>query len=191
MVTLCAASGISIYSPHSALDAIRGGINDHVVNIITDKAFEKSTPIQSALNGADGCGVGRIASLTTPVSIRTIVKRWCEYVKIPSLRTALPTGMTLDSVVDSIAVCVGSGATVLNGAKASLYFTGEMSHHEILKANIAHNAAVILTEHTNCERGFLKDVLRQRLVDELSDASFEICVSEVDRDPIEIVSVQL
>ncbi|PJF19811.1 Nif3p [Paramicrosporidium saccamoebae] len=191
MVTLCAASGISIYSPHSALDAIRGGVNDHVVDIITDKTFEKSVPIQSVSNGDNDCGVGRIVSLTAPESIRNIVKRWCEYVKIPNLRVALPDGVTLDDSVDSIAVCVGSGATVLNGAEASLYFTGEMSHHEILKANIAHNAAVILTEHTNCERGFLRDVLRQRLVDELekSDTPFEICVSKVDRDPIEIVSV--
>lgn len=34
MVALCAAHGVSIYSPHSALDAIQGGINDHVAQVL-------------------------------------------------------------------------------------------------------------------------------------------------------------
>ena len=37
-----------------------------------------------------------------------------------------------DSFVRSIAVCAGSGSSVLNGVKADLLITGEMSHHEVL-----------------------------------------------------------
>lgn len=71
-----------------------------------------------------------------------------------------------------------------------------MSHSEILKATQAKRASVVLTEHTNCERGFLANVLQERLDQALNGASqqaapsaearvaFNVLVSEVDRDPI-------
>jgi putative NIF3 family GTP cyclohydrolase 1 type 2 len=67
-----------------------------------------------------------------------------------------------------------------------------MSHHKILKATIVHESAVILTEHTNCERGFLKDCLQGQLQEELSktDILYKILISEEDRDPISIVTAQ-
>lgn len=46
MVALCASSGISIYSPHSALDAIKDGINTHVAKILSgDMNVESINPI--------------------------------------------------------------------------------------------------------------------------------------------------
>ncbi len=35
MVTLCATAGISLYSPHTALDALPDGINTHVANVLS------------------------------------------------------------------------------------------------------------------------------------------------------------
>ena len=37
-----------------------------------------------------------------------------------------------DSPVSTIAVCAGSGSSVLAGVPADLFVTGEMSHHEVL-----------------------------------------------------------
>ncbi len=68
--------------------------------------------------------------------------------------------------------------------KADLFITGELSHHEILAA-ISNNTAVILTEHTNCERGYLQ-VYKQSLAKLFKD-NVDIIVAENDRDPIEIV----
>ena len=67
-----------------------------------------------------------------------------------------------------------------------------MSHHSVLKATIARGSAVILTEHTNCERGFLKDCLQDQLQGELSKSGilYKVLVSEEDRDPINIVTAQ-
>jgi putative NIF3 family GTP cyclohydrolase 1 type 2 len=36
--------------------------------------------------------------------------------------------------IKSVAVCAGSGASLLLGVQADLYLTGEMSHHEVLSA---------------------------------------------------------
>ena len=36
--------------------------------------------------------------------------------------------------VRSVAVCAGSGGSILQGVDADVYFTGEMQHHEVLAA---------------------------------------------------------
>ena len=56
--------------------------------------------------------------------------------------------------VSSIAVCAGSGSSVLKGVEADVYITGEMSHHEVLDA-VSCRRTVILCEHSNTERGYL------------------------------------
>jgi putative NIF3 family GTP cyclohydrolase 1 type 2 len=53
-------------------------------------------------------------------------------------------------MIKSVAVCAGSGSSVLRGVPADVYLTGEMGHHEVLAA-IASNTHVILCEHTNTE----------------------------------------
>lgn len=79
---------------------------------------------------------------------------------------------------------------MLRGVDAELFFTGEMSHHDVIRSNIA-GASVILTEHSNCERGYLADVLQPALQSRLPlpDLPFDIVVSEADRDPITIIPV--
>ncbi|MCH2161956.1 MAG: Nif3-like dinuclear metal center hexameric protein [Phycisphaerales bacterium] len=64
----------------------------------------------------------------------------------------------------SIGFCAGSGGSLLDDAieaGCTLFVTGEMRHHDVLKAE-AHGCAVLLAGHTNTERGWLK-VLRKRL----------------------------
>lgn len=107
----------------------------------------------------------------------------------------------------TVAACAGSGASVLNGVKADLYITGEpqkrsfwlfnipstfnhvylsgeMSHHEVLDA-AAQGTGVLLSDHSNSERGFLA-VFRERLAVRLPE-SVAVVVSKVDRDPLEVV----
>lgn len=62
--------------------------------------------------------------------------------------------------------------------------SGEMSHHEVLDA-VAKGTSVILSEHSNSERGFLT-VFRERLAVRLPD-SVAVVVSKADRDPLVVV----
>ena len=89
------------------------------------------------------------------------------------------------SEIKTVAVCAGSGASVLCGVKADLYLTGEMSHHEVLDA--ACKGTHVLCDYSNTERGFLK-VIQGRLVDKLA-TKVQVIVSEVDRDPLVVVRV--
>ncbi|XP_062859643.1 NIF3-like protein 1 [Trichomycterus rosablanca] len=131
-----------------------------------------------------GCGQGRYSALDEPVSVGVAVQKMKAYLGLPHLRLALGDQKSLDSVVKSVAVCAGSGASVLQGVKADLYVTGEMSHHEVLDA-VSKGTSVILCEHSNSERGFLP-VFKERLCALLPD-SVKVTVSQSDRDPLQVV----
>lgn len=131
-----------------------------------------------------GHGQGRLSVLDQPVTVATAVEKMKSHLGLSHLRLALGWGHTLDSHVSSVAVCAGSGASVLNGVKADLYITGEMSHHEVLDA-VAKGTSVILSDHSNSERGFLL-VFREKLAVRLPD-SVTVAVSKADRDPLQVV----
>lgn len=63
-------------------------------------------------------------------------------------------------------------------------FSGEMSHHEVLDA-VSKGTSVILSEHSNSERGFLP-VFKERLAARLSD-SVRVIISQKDKDPLQVV----
>lgn len=59
-----------------------------------------------------------------------------------------------------------------------------MSHHEVLDA-VARGTSVILSDHSNSERGYLS-VFRQKLTEKVP-ADVIVMVSKADRDPLEVV----
>ena len=61
--------------------------------------------------------------------------------------------------------------------------SGELSHHVILDA-VSHERSVMVCNHSNTERGFLKE-LRARLESELGE-EFTFVVSQTDRDPLSV-----
>lgn len=91
------------------------------------------------------------------------------------------------SLITSVAVCAGSGASVFKhrSLEADLYLTGEMSHHEVLDLT-QNGSSVVLCEHSNSERGFLR-VFQKKLQDEILGGKVEVVVSSVDRDPLKVV----
>lgn len=81
-------------------------------------------------------------------------------------------------------ICAGSGSSVLNGLKADMFLTGEMSHHDLLAA-VAEGTTVVVCNHSNTERGYLH-VLQGKLTS-MCENKIKVFVSEKDRDPLEVV----
>ncbi|XP_017400720.1 NIF3-like protein 1 isoform X1 [Cebus imitator] len=129
-------------------------------------------------------GMGRLCTLDESVSLATMIDRIKRHLKLSYIRLAFGVGRTLESQVKVVALCAGSGSSVLQGVEADLYFTGEMSHHDILDA-ASQGINVILCEHSNTERGFLSD-LRDMLGSHLEN-KINIILSETDRDPLQVV----
>lgn len=68
----CASAGISVYSPHTALDCVRGGINDWLAHGVLGYSradarlrVKQPNPAISVLGEpkADGAGIGRVVQL--------------------------------------------------------------------------------------------------------------------------------
>uniref|UniRef100_A0A1B6C875 NIF3-like protein 1 n=1 Tax=Clastoptera arizonana TaxID=38151 RepID=A0A1B6C875_9HEMI len=129
----------------------------------------------------EGCGSGRICRLKTPISLSEAVDKVKKHINLPHLRLALAVGKTEESKIRSIALVAGSGASALRDAYADLYLTGEMLHHDILAAN--HQlTSVILINHSDSERGFLKEVAPR--LESIFQNKVVVHVSKKDKDPL-------
>ncbi len=173
----CLDANISVFSPHTALDSTEGGMNDFICDIFRDQEVGRDAVRTELQSGANIGRISRLKSSTSLTDIITILKRKLD---IPTIRFVCPTSYPGDFRVSSIGVCVGSGASVLSGAPADLYLTGEMSHHEILSAK-ASGKAVVLLDHSSSERPYLS-TLAARVAE--FDCVECISVSEADTEPI-------
>eukprot|EP00106_Octopus_bimaculoides_P006604 XP_014774046.1 PREDICTED: NIF3-like protein 1 [Octopus bimaculoides] len=207
---------IAIYSPHTSCDALKNGVNDWLLSAFasSDSAREdgffvsflckksslqtiaqilKSHSIQDpvftevAKPPMPDTGIGRIAKLQTSITLTEAIEIIKKHLKLPHLRVATAHGPGFsftDKTIKTVAVCAGSGSTVLRGVRADLYVSGEMSHHDVLDA-IHNGSSVLLCEHSNTERGYLSQ-LKISLENLLSELTVEVCVSNIDADPLKI-----
>jgi len=180
----CVAAGISIFSPHTALDSVKGGINDWLAQGLGQGT---SVRVIEAKDSDDGAGSGRIVTYENPVSLGKIATLIKTHLGLKHIQVASATD-SQSALVKSVAICAGSGGSMLKDVEADLYFTGEMQHHEVLAA-VAKGTNVILCGHDNTERGYLP-ILQQALQGCLSSEQggpFEVIVSQRDRHPLEFV----
>lgn len=168
------AAGIAVYSPHTALDAAAGGVNDWLADGLGAGARRPLAP------HADDAAVGqgREVVLDVLVPFDELVQRVKAHLGLAQVRTAAPAPARL---VQRIALCAGAGGTVLAGSDADVYLTGEMRHHDVLAATAA-GTSVILCEHSHTERGYLP-VLAARLREHWG-ARVAVAVSQVDAEPL-------
>ncbi|XP_031553585.1 NIF3-like protein 1 isoform X2 [Actinia tenebrosa] len=131
-------------------------------------------------------GTGRLCTLFSSLSLGELVGRIKKHLGIEYVRLAISQkeSCTASTKVSSIAVCAGSGGSVLKGVKADVLLSGEMSHHEVLEA-VSNGCHVILCEHSNTERGFLK--IFQKRLNDLLDNEVRIIVSSLDADPLRVL----
>jgi dinuclear metal center YbgI/SA1388 family protein len=179
----CLVAGISVFSPHTALDNCRGGINDWLANAFQTLDVERIDVIQQIESAPVGAGIGRIVFFREAYEERKVIELVKSHLLLDTVRFA---GARKNSnLVKSIAICAGSGSSVLKGVRSDMYLTGEMSHHDLLYAN-AQGISVLLTEHTNSERGFLPQLSR-KLFELHPQFDGEFLVSKTDKDPISFV----
>lgn len=184
-VLLCAAKGISIYSPHTSLDNCAEGVNNWLAQSLGNHQLETIEPAVNPPEGQETAGTGRIANLESPISFLELTKKVKEFLNLDYIRYAEAKGHKSGEPAKRIAICVGSGSSVLLPVQnADVYLTGEMSHHDVLFA-LSNNKSVILCEHTNSERGYLESVLKPKLIQEIAkkNCSYEVYVSKEDVDP--------
>jgi dinuclear metal center YbgI/SA1388 family protein len=129
----------------------------------------------------ENIGQGRIGSLEPAAARAEIFKRIKQGLELEHLLIAGST----DGDVSRAACCAGSCGEFLGDAiaqKCELFLTGEIRHHDALKASHA-GMTVVCTLHSNSERPALKR-LKQRLEARLPTLAFHL--SRTDRDPFAV-----
>lgn len=236
------AANISIYSPHTALDAAPGGLCDWLLEpfgslsdvrsitpakttsqplthglLVTASAAQnpavqdtlsalrplggmfagqraavaeaadrlQAAGIDVAVQSLDtparsDAGGGRRAHLDTPMPLDDVIVALKKHLNLPYLRVAAAAAQLDGDPIRSVAVCPGAGGSLFESVRGiDLLLTGEMRHHDIL-AHRSRGATVILSDHTNTERGYLP-----RLAARLSAAlDLNVSCSAVDADPL-------
>jgi len=166
--------GVHVYSPHSALDAARDGMANWLLRPFGE--LQNEEPI--APDVLDPVvGAGRLARLVRPMRIGKLIDEVRSHLGLEHVRVAGDD----DVRVKTVAVCPGAGGALFQGVKADLLLTGEMRHHDVL-AQVERGGGVILTDHTNTERGFLPIYAeRVRRV-----CGVQVVRSTLDRDPLQV-----
>ena len=125
-------------------------------------------------------GMGRVGPIE-PASVSALIARIKRALSIEHVLVAAPAG-SVDRDVSRVAVCAGSGGDLVPDAIASgaeLFLTGELRHHDALRATAA-GLTVLCVLHSASERAALVE-LERRLAEGLPGVS--IVRSRVDREP--------
>ena len=129
-------------------------------------------------------GQGRLHQLNKEVTLATLVRRIKKHLGLAKLRVAAPAEVRSGkSKIEEIGVCPGAGASVFEGTYFQAYLTGEMRHHDILQ-KLEQGSAVILTEHSNCERPYLPTFRKD--LQALLGRSVKVEISKKDAEPIQL-----
>lgn len=160
-------AGVSVYSPHTALDAAPDGLSDWLAS-----AFDASeiTPIE---------GSGRLLRFRRPLKLVDVTRLLRTHLDLPYLRIGSPPGRA--RALRTLALCPGAGASLLRSTTADAVFTGEIKHHDALHF-LRRGIHVLVSEHGHTERPYLHH-LRTRLLARLPDG-VRVDVSRRDREPL-------
>lgn len=177
--------GIAVYSPHTAADSAPGGVCDWLLDAV-GPVVERAAIEPPKLDGdaAAGAGLGRVGTLIEPAPLATLLPRVKKHLGLRHLRVAEAPGHGDGAPVSTVAVCPGAGGSLFEAVgDVDLLITGEMRHHDVL-SRVARGTSVILTDHTNCERGWLR-LLEVALENRLG-GGVSVAVSARDRDPLAV-----
>lgn len=186
-------AGVAVYSPHTAADAAAGGVCDWLIDTLGPlqrrAAIEPAKDSPTVDEGVP-VGMGRRGRLAEPATLEALVERIKAGLGLDHVRVAAAGRHRLGEAIGEVAVCPGAGGSLFAGLPMvgaempELLLTGEMRHHDVL-ARVAAGTSVVLTDHTNCERGWLP-TLRARLSARLGKG-VDVRLAAADADPLVVV----
>jgi dinuclear metal center YbgI/SA1388 family protein len=170
---------VALYSMHTALDVVGEGTNDFLADAC-GVAKEGRRPLRAFVAKdarEEDVGLGRVGDVV-PTTVGALV---AQLKATLSLGHVLVAG-SLDMPVKRVAVAAGAGGELTNDAlraRADVFVTGEIRHHDALLA-VRRGMAVIATLHSNSERAAIR-AFASRLAPRLRGV--EVRASTADADP--------
>ncbi|PHS18717.1 MAG: Nif3-like dinuclear metal center hexameric protein [Blastopirellula sp.] len=183
MILRLIQSGIAVYSPHTAFDSAREGINQQLAEGL--KLTRIAPLIQRSESSAEiGIGSGRFGEITEgPMELARVVETVKQFLGINSLHIV---GDGLKSI-HRIAVACGAAGEFMSTALekgCDCLLLGETNFHTCLEAR-SNGLALILTGHYASER-FAVEKLAHWLSQQYSEVT--CWASREESDPVRWIS---
>lgn len=169
--------GIAVYSAHTNLDSTWNGVSHEMGHILGLQDIEVLCPVE----GNDRAGLGVVGNIE-PTPKLEFLRRVKEKFNVESLRYS---SQSKTIVVKRVALCGGSGASLIRQAAASgadIYVTGDVKYHDfttygsdIVIADIGHYESELCSMH------IFSRIIRERYPD------LVVYFSEDQTDPIAVM----
>lgn len=174
---------ISLYSAHTNLDSVQGGLNDFAMELLGFKNYSiiDKNPIK------ENSGIGRIVELEEEISLEEI----CKKVKIAYNIKNLKYSGNLNAKIKKIALINGSGSDFFQKAKklgADCIITGDTTYHDVQEL-YEEGIAVIDGGHFNTEWPAM-EIVAKILQKNLSKLGYKnkVVLSEKSKDTYDYLS---
>jgi len=172
---------ISLFIMHTNLDKAAGGVNDRLAHLA---GLKEVTPLVPHPGYEQEAGMGRIGVLQRPTALSSLCEELRERLAPSSLRMVGDP----DTPVQKIAVCSGSGASLIHEAVkcgADALLTGDVRYHQAMEAQ-GRGIAIIDAGHFATERivvPLMKELLEKIVPERVHGADIAIHTSRTERDP--------
>lgn len=166
-----AENNIALYSAHTNLDSAKGGLND----IFADKlGISDTKPIEITFTDEDGTayGIGRVGTIENEMTLSEFAAFVCKKFNLPSTNYV----GNRNAKIKTVAVCSGSGASLLSDVSADVYVTGDIKYSNARNAADAGQNLVIAGhfETEICAMEVFKEIL--------SSLPVEVVFSEANKN---------
>jgi dinuclear metal center YbgI/SA1388 family protein len=169
---------IAVYSPHTAFDSARAGINAYLAEGL---ALKNGAPLVPAGLEDVTEGAGRYGDVPGPTTLASIARTAKSFLKLDTVQVV---GRD-DQTITRVGIACGSGGSLLEAARLAgcdAFLIGETNFHTCLEAE-ARGMALVLTGHFASER-FAVERLADWLAKQLPDVN--VWASREESDPLRI-----
>ena len=176
VVELAIRHNIAIYSAHTSLDSVVGGVNTRLADKLGIVDYRILVP---SANGETGLGV--IGRLKEPMRYEALLAHVREVLECTYVRYT----RAAKEIVETVALCGGSGAEFIEAAieqGADAYLTADCKYHEFQDAE--GRIGLIDIDHwiSECHaREIFRDIL--------SPLSIKCYISQTDKTPIRVLEI--
>ncbi len=132
IITRALRSRMAIFAAHTNLDSAPEGLNDRMARTIGMADQRPLVPSNSDNGAGRAAGLGRIGWLATPADLATFSERVRTALGVTG---ALKVAGELDLQVTTVAVCSGSGSSLVRpflDSDAEVFVTGDLRYHDAL-----------------------------------------------------------
>lgn len=139
--------GITIYSCHTNIDSAPGGVNGRLADILGIKMLR---PLERSANAPEGVGMGAFGEFGSPLNMVELLELLKSRLGLRAVRHSMPTAA--ERVIRTVALCGGSGASLIDAARASgadVYLSGDLKYHDFQRAD--NNLTIIDIGHRESE----------------------------------------